>query len=157
MLVPAPESTAWVSLSEAREVLKHFLGRIGFEHDLSGLNGVLFWDVHQEMDMVECKAEFPELKTETFQVVERLEKGFDIDLFSKTVIPVVGDEHHGHPVITGVTRNLFRAIANYIYHTIFFSCRTFRGQAKCLPRATKNRYSLIGEKRDAAFHLRVLR
>jgi hypothetical protein len=34
-----------------------------------------------------------------------------VDLFSKTVISVVGDKHHGHPVIAGVTRNLFRATA----------------------------------------------
>ncbi len=129
MFIPAPESTAWVSLSEARERFKHFLGGVRFEHDLSGLDGVLFRDVHQEVDMVEGKTEFPKLKTESFQVIERLEKDVDIDLFSKTVIPVVGDEHHGHPVITGVTRNLFRATANYIYHTHFFSCRTFRGQA----------------------------
>ena len=59
--------------------------------------------------MVEGKAEFPERKAVTFQVVERLEEDVDIDLFSKTVISVVGDEHHGHPVIASVTRNLFRA------------------------------------------------
>ncbi len=80
--------------------------------------------------MIESKTEFPKLKTESFQVVERLEKDVDIDLFSKTVIPVVGDKHHRHPVITGVTRNLFRATAIYnIIHKVFCSCRTFRGQA----------------------------
>jgi len=66
--------------------------------------------------MVEGKTEFPKLKTETFQIVERLEEDVDIDLFSKTVIPVVGDEHHGNPVIAGVTRNLFRATATYNIH-----------------------------------------
>jgi hypothetical protein len=28
----------------------------------------------------------------------------------------VGDEHHGHPVIAGVIRNLFRATATYNIH-----------------------------------------
>jgi hypothetical protein len=137
MLVPAPESTARVSLPETREGFKHFLGCIRFQHDLRGLNGVLFWDVHQEVDMVEGKTEFPELKTESFQVVERLEEDVDIDLFSKTVIPVVGDEHHGHPVIAGVTRNLFRATAHYIFHIEIFSSRTFLRAGERLPRATK--------------------
>jgi hypothetical protein len=88
--------------------------------------------------MVEGKTEFPELKTESFQVVERLEQDVDVDLFSKTVIPVVGDEHHGHPVIASVTRNLFRATANYIFHIEIFSCRVLIGQAEaCRTRQKK--------------------
>ncbi len=80
--------------------------------------------------------------------MERLEKNVDIDLFSKTVISVVGDEHHGHPVIAGVTRNLFRATANYIFHNNFFSCRTFRGQANVCRVRQKIYiiYYLFGEK-----------
>ena len=42
---------------------------------------------------------------------KRLDAGVDMDLFSKTIISVVGDKHHRHPVISGVTRNLFRATA----------------------------------------------
>jgi len=156
MFIPTPESTAWVSLSEAREGFKHFLSCVGFEHDLSGLDGVLFWDVHQEMDMVEGKTEFSKLEPESFQVVERLEKDVDIDLFSETVIPVMGDEHHGHPVITGVTRNLFRATAIYnIIHKVFCSCRTFRGQANAC-RVRQKQISFVWRKRDATFHLRVI-
>jgi hypothetical protein len=49
-------------------------------------------------------------------------------LFSKTVVSVVGDEHHRHPVIAGVTRNLFRATATYKIHNLLVSCRTFEGQ-----------------------------
>jgi hypothetical protein len=59
-----------------------------------------------------------------------LDTDVDVDLLSKTVVSVVGDEHHGHPVIASIIRNLFRATANYIFHTEFFSCRTFKGQAK---------------------------
>jgi len=104
--------------------------------------------------MVESKTEFPKLKTESLQVVERLEKDVDIDLFSKTVIPVVGDEHHGHPVIASVTRNLFRATANYIFHIEIFSCRTFIGQANAC-RVRQKKISFVWRKKDATFHLRV--
>ena len=79
--------------------------------------------------MIQCETEITELKSKSFQVTECLDAGVDIDLFSKTVISVVGDKHHGHPVIAGVTRNLFRATAIYIFHKDFFSCRTFIGQA----------------------------
>jgi len=108
--------------------------------------------------MIECKAEVTELEPEAFEFVERLNADVDIDLFSKTSISVMGDEHHRHPIVAGVTRNLFRATAYYIFHKVFFFCRTLKGQAERLPRATKNRYGLMGEKnKDATFHLRVLR
>ena len=155
MIVPAPESTTWISLSEAGEVLKHFLGSIGLQHNLSGLNGVPFRDVHQEVDMVECKTKVSEFKTESFQVVERLDTDVDVDLFSKAVISVVGDEHHRHPVIAGVTRNLFRATAIYNIHEFFSPVASLKGQVNtCHTRQKDN--SLSGEKRDATFHLRVL-
>jgi hypothetical protein len=78
--------------------------------------------------------------------MERLEKNVDIDLFSKTVISVVGDEHHGHPVIASVTRNLFRATANYnIIHKFFSPVAPLEGRR--MPAACdKNRYHLFGEK-----------
>jgi len=79
------------------------------------LDGVPLWDVDLKMHMVFGEAEFAELKAKAFQVLERLDADVSIDLFSKAVVSVMGDEHHGHPVIAGVTRNLFRAIAIYIY------------------------------------------
>jgi len=66
--------------------------------------------------MIECEAEITELKTKSFQVPECFDADVDINLFSKTVVSVVGDEHHRHPVIAGVTRNLFRATATYYNH-----------------------------------------
>ena len=66
--------------------------------------------------MVEGEAEVAELKPEAFQVVECLDADVDVDLFPEAVVSVVGDEHHGHPVIAGVTRNLFRATARYDFH-----------------------------------------
>ena len=69
--------------------------------------------------MVESEAEVAELEPKAFQVVERLEEYVDVDLFAQAVVSVVGDEHHRHPVIAGVTRNLFRATAIYIIHIFF--------------------------------------
>jgi len=107
------------------------------------------------MDMVHSETKITKLETETFQMTERLDAGINIDLFSKTIIPVVGDKHHSHPVISGVTRNLFRATATYkIIHSVFVPVAPFIGHTLSgVPRATKNRYILIGEKMDATFHL----
>jgi hypothetical protein len=146
VFVAAPESAAGVSLSEAWEVFEHFLGGVRFQHDLCNLNGVPLWYIDQEVDMVKGKAEVAELKPEAFEVMERLGADVNVDLFSKTVVSVVGDEHHGHPVIASVTRNLFRATANYIFHNNFFSCRTFRGQANAC-RVRQKRHIVCLEKK----------
>jgi hypothetical protein len=93
--------------------------------------------------MIPGKSEVAELKPEAFQLVERLSAGVNMILFSETFISFLGDEHHSHPVIAGITRNLFRATAIYNFHIVYFSCRTFIGQTLSgLPRATKKR--LVG-------------
>jgi len=108
--------------------------------------------------MVHSETKITKLKTEAFQIAKRLGTSIYIDLFSKTIISVVSDKHHYHPVISGVTRNLFRATDTYnIIHRIFSSRTFYRAHRSGVPRATKNRYILNGEKRDATFHLRVLR
>ena len=99
------------------------------------------------MYMVHGKAEVAKLEPESFKFMERLDADVNVDLPSETSIPVVGDKNHRHPVIAGVTRNLFRATAIYNIHEFFFSCRVSKGAGKSLPRATKNRYGLMGEKR----------
>jgi hypothetical protein len=104
------------------------------------------------MNMIEGKTEVAELKPETLQVVERLEEDVDVDLFSKTVVSVVGDEQHGHPVMACVTRNLFRVTTTYNSHNFCISCRVFEGQANAC-RTRQKRYCLVGEKGDATFHL----
>jgi hypothetical protein len=78
-------------------------------------------------------------------------------LLLKTVVITFGFKHHGHPVIAGVMHNFFRGYAIYIFHKDFFSCRVREGAGESLPHATKKVYGLIGEKRDAASHLRVFR
>jgi hypothetical protein len=63
----------------------------------------------------------------------------NLNLLSKAIISVMGDKHHRHPVITGVTRNLFRATATHSIHTSFISCRVVIGQANaCRTRQESN-------------------
>jgi hypothetical protein len=153
MLISAPKPTAWITFPKTRKGLEHFPSRIGFEHDLRGLHRVPLRDVDQKVNMVEGKAKVTELKPKAFQIIECLDTGVDIEFFSKTVISVVGDKHHRHPVIAGVTRNLFRATAMYNIHE-FSPVASLKKQATaCCTRQKKNHLS--GEKRDATFHLRV--
>jgi len=76
-----------------------------------------------------------------------------VSLFSKISVSITGGKHHRNAVVSCVSRWLFIATAMYIFHTKFFSSRTIYRAGECLPRATKNTYDLIGEKRDATFHL----
>jgi hypothetical protein len=106
--------------------------------------------------MIQSKTEVAELKPEAFEFMKRLDADVNVDLLSKTVISVVSDEHHRHPVIAGVTRNLFRATAIYNIHEFFSPVASVKGQVNaCRTRQKSN--GLSGEKRDATFHLRVLR
>ena len=78
--------------------------------------------------MIEGKAKVAELKPKAFQIVECLNAGVDVNLLSEAAISVVGDEHHGHPVITGVTHNLFRATAIYNIHEFFSPVASLKGR-----------------------------
>jgi len=118
------------------------------------LDGIPLGDIDLEMDMVLSEAEFTELKTKTFQVPKRLSAGVDVALFSKISVSIMGGKHHNHPVVSCVSRWLFIATAIYIFHTKFSPVAPSIGQAKCLPRATKEK-SVDLLKRDATFHLRV--
>jgi hypothetical protein len=67
------------------------------------------------MDMVPGEPEIPKHVPIAFQLVERLRTRINMLLFLEAVIVAFGFEHHGHPVIAGVTRNLFRASATCIF------------------------------------------
>ena len=68
----------------------------------------------------------------------------------------MGDKHHRHPVIAGVTRNLFRATATYSIHEFFLLSRQYSG--RCMPAARdKKRIIYLEKKGDTPFHLRVFR
>jgi hypothetical protein len=78
--------------------------------------------------MIQSDAEVAKLKPKAFKVMKRLDADVNVDLLSKTVISVMSDEHHRHPVITGVTRNLFRATAIYNIHEFFSPVASVRGR-----------------------------
>jgi hypothetical protein len=100
--------------------------------------------------MVHDKTEVTELEAKALQVVERLDTDVDVDLLSKTIVSVVGDKYHDHPIIAGVTRNLFRATTIYNIHNFCISCRVCEGQANaCRTRQKGNDF--IGEKRRCDF------
>ena len=113
VLIPTPESTSRVAFAESGVRLKHLHSAVGFQHGLSGLNGVPLGDIDLEVDVVLGEPEFAEPKPMAFQVMERLGAGVDVALFPKAVVAVLGHKHQGHPVVAGVTRNLFRATAQY--------------------------------------------
>ena len=120
------------------------------------MNGISLGNVDLKVYMVFGEAEFAELKPKAFQVMERLDTGVNVALFSEVSVSVVCWKHHGYPVVSCVSRWLFIASAIYIFHKVFFSCRVLKGQAESLPHATKKEYGLSGEK-ETASHLRALR
>jgi len=130
VFVPTPEPSSWVPFSESGMHFKHFFRTIWLQYDLCILNRILFWDVHREMNMNTTKPKFSKLKSEAFQVPERLGASVDMGLFPETVISFFSCEHHSHPVIAGVMHNFFRGYAIYSFHKDFYSCRVFIGQAK---------------------------
>jgi hypothetical protein len=74
----------------------------------------------------------------------------DVNLFSKTLISVVSDEHHRYPIVAGVTRNLFRATATYNIHEFFSPVASLKGQVNTC-RTRQNDNSLSGEKKGCDF------
>jgi hypothetical protein len=105
------------------------------------------------MYVVFSEAEFAELNAKAFKVPERLDTGVDVAFFSEVPVSFVCWKHHGHPVIAGVIRNLLELSLHTTLIILYFSCRVREGAGECLPHATKRRYGLSGEKRDATFHL----
>ena len=97
--------------------------------------------------MILSKTKFTEFKSKALQFSKCTDAGVYMLLFLKTFISLMGDKHHSHPVISGVTRNLFRATATYKFHNFYDSCRTFTGHTHSgVPRATKKRIIVVGKK-----------
>ena len=123
MFISAPKSTIGTSFSKPRMGFKHLLCTVGFQHDLCILNRIAFGYIYLEMHMIPCKSKITKLKTETFQIIERFNTCIYMALFFEAIIPLFSDEQHRHPIIAGVTRNLFRAIAIFINQIFHESCR----------------------------------
>ena len=143
VFVSTPETAAWIQLPEPRMSLEYLFRTVRFEHNLRVLDRVSLGDIYLEVNVNSSKAELTELESERFKFTESLGAGVDVGLFSETVVPALGVKLHRDPVISGVTRNLFRAYAIYIFHRIFSPVAPFIGQAKCLPRATKKEWLVV--------------
>ena len=157
VFVAAPETAAWVSFPEPRMHFKHHFRAIRLQHTLCSFYRVLFWDVHWEVNMTSSKSKITKFKSKPFEISKCLGACIDMRLFLKTAVITFGFKHHGHPIVPGVMRWLFIASAIFNFHSNEFLLSHLYRAGECLPRATKRRYSLTGEKRDAAFHLRVFR
>ena len=108
------------------------------------MNGVPLGDVDLEMHVVFGEAEFAELKAKTFQVPERLDTGIDVALFTEISVSFMCRKHHRHPVIAGVTRNLFRATAICIFQNFFtFLSHLLRVHPSGVPRATRTKKYVV--------------
>jgi len=57
--------------------------------------------------MVNGEYEVAELKSEAFEFIERLDTGVNVDLFSKTILSIVSEQHHRHPAILRVSPAIF--------------------------------------------------
>jgi hypothetical protein len=154
VLISTPKTTSRKSLSETWMTFKNMFCTPRLQHNLCILDRILFGQINLEMNMIASKTKILEFKTKSPHFIKSSHTGVDVRLLPETAMPVLGDKNHGHPVISGVTRNLFRATATYIFQN-YSSCRANKVQARSgLPRATyfRNCYS---EKKVSTFHLRT--
>jgi len=126
VFVSAPESSLWVTFAKSWVRLKHLLSTVGFEHGLSGLDGVLLRNVNGEMYVTPAKAKVTEFKSEVLKIPERLGAGVDMRLSLEAVVVAFGFKHHGDPVVSCVMRWLFMAFAIYILHGFCILSRLYR-------------------------------
>ena len=103
------------------------------------------------MHMIFGKPEFTEFETKAFQVMERLDAGVDMALFSKIPISVMCGKHHSHPAIAGVTRNLFRAYATFIYQKFHVPVAPIEGTPYMVCRVRQENDIIYQEKKGRPF------
>jgi len=137
VFIATPKATSRKSLSETSMSFKHSFSTPRLQHNLCIPYRIIFWQVHLKMNVIACETKILEFKAESFEFKKSLDAGVDVRLLPETVIPVLSDKNHRHPVISGVTRNLFSANTTNIFQNNR-SCRTVEGQAcSGLPRATE--------------------
>ena len=138
VFISTPKTTSRKPLSETRMTFKHMFCTPRLQHNLCITDRILFRQVHLKMNMISSETKILKLKTKSFQFIKPLNTGIDMRLLPETVIPILSDENHGHPVISGVTRNLFRANTTNTFQNFAQSCRASIGQAHSgLPRTAK--------------------
>lgn len=106
--------------------------------------------------MIQSEIEITKFEPKSFKFMKRFNTSVNVNLFSKTIISVMDDKHHGYPVISGVTRNLFRATVIFIYQNFSLSCRTIYRTDLWSAACDKKSMALWEKKkRDVTFHPRV--
>ena len=65
---------------------------------------------------------------------------------SETHIPAMGNKHHRHPIISGVTRNLFRATTSYFFQKIHDPVAPFMGTPLWCAACNRKKYRLVFKK-----------
>ena len=129
VFIATSKATSRKSLSETSMSFKHSFSTPRLQHNLCIPYRILFWQVHLKMNMIASKTKILEFKTKFFEFIKPLDAGVDVRLLPETVIPVLSDKNHRHPVISGVTRNLFRATATYIFQ----NCTILSCLLECKP------------------------
>jgi len=107
--------------------------------------------------MVSSETKLTKFKTKSFTFPECVKTSVNMDLFSETHIPVMGDKHHGHPIVSSITRNLFSITTTYNFQNLSNSCCTFQGHTLVVCRVQRKKISGSSLKSDTAFHLRAFR
>ena len=138
VFIATPKATSRKSLSETSMSFKHSFSTPRLQHNLCIPYRILFGQVHLKMNMIARETKILELKTKSFQFIKPLDAGVDVRLLPETVIPVLSDKNHRHPVISGVTRNLFRANATYIFQKLHVPVAPLRGKPVVACRARRN-------------------
>jgi len=157
VFVAAPETATRVSFPKPGMYFKHHFRTIRLQHALCFFYRIFLWDVHWEVNMTSSESKITKFKSKPFEISKCLGASIDMRLLLKTVVITFGFKHHGHPIVPCVMRWLFKASAIFYFHSNKFLLSHLYRAGESLPRATKRRYSLTGEKRDATFHPRVLR
>ena len=103
------------------------------------------------MRMNASEAELTELEPERFEFTKSFNAAIDVRLLSETVVSTFGVKFHGYPVVSCVMGWLFKASAIFNFHSNEFLLSHLYRAGECLPRATKNRYGLTGEKEMRLF------
>jgi hypothetical protein len=138
MFVSASKSTVWISFSEPWMLFKNLLCTIRLQQYLCILNRVPFRNINLEVNMTSCKIKLTEFKSKSFKLTKPFSTSIDMGLFPKAVVSTFGVKFHCDPVVSCVNRWLFIESITYIFHRIFFSCRTFIGHTLSgVPCATK--------------------
>ena len=147
VLVSAPESTVRIPFPESWMSFKHFLGTSRFQHNLSILHHVPFWNVHGEVNMIPSKSKGTKLESKLFKFTKSLNTGIDVGLLSETVISTYDVELHRDPIVPCVMCELFIASAIIIFHIFICSCCTVRGQTVMVCRVQQKKGMVYPEKK----------